>query len=466
MALVLDSNNYLHGLKWRIKPKNVIDTVNSSTYIGAVEDRIITTFTIAEGMIDGQQKELPLADNDESSSAGTDVYNIHSSEVRACGSLRMSLLKGTYTIHLTSPVVGNLRVRYVPEGTTAYTDENKNKPYPEQVYDAANTNKLYSRLSSWTDKTSPMEGGKSYDKTTRPYYKDGLLVDYTQPIITAVPWVRNTPTDYRGSMSNYTKRQRPDTADVYCWWYDLPFEHILARYDEWNTSNDINRRKQGPDFWPQDPSKVSEDILQNSFIPLLPYAAQVATDVEKIDELTYKVNYSVPVRYLQWCAIYPWNKAPWKPLSSSYGWIDKISAATFEVVATDYDYTTSEYSYSLDSSGALTSDAKNKYPVKFDANELLTNAVTWEEDSWVTKMSSYLLTKFKDGKYIVSCDVRAAWVLQNDVHVNDEVNIKLLDGSFITSRSSTTTKLTFQVKNIEKVFNESEFYYTIQLMEV
>lgn len=463
MALVLDSNNYLHGLKWRIKPKNVIDTVNSSTYIGAVEDRVITTFTITEGMIDGQQKELPLADSDESSSVSNDVYNIRSGTVEACGSLRMSLLKGTYTIHLTSPVVGNLRVRYVPTGTTVYTDENKNRPVPGQVYDAAIVNKLYSRLSLFADKTSSMEGGKSYDKTTRALFKDGLLVDYTQPTITAVPWVRNTPTDYRGSMSNYTQRQRPDTADVYCWWYDLAFELILARYNEWNTSNDINRRKQGPDFWPQDPSKVSEDILQNSFIPLLPYAAQVATEVEKIDELTYKVNYSVPVRYLQWCSVFTRRL---KPQQRSYGWIDKISAATFEVVATDYDYTTSNYSYSLDSSGVLTADAKNKYPVKFDANELLTNDVTWEEDSWVTKMSSYLLTKFKNGKYIISCDVRAAWVLQNDVHVNDEVNVKLLDGSFITSRSSTTTKLTFQVKNIEKVFNESEFYYTIQLMEV
>lgn len=463
MAIVLGSGDYLQGLKWKIKPKNVVDTVNSSTYLGAVEDRVVTTFTITEGMVDGQQKELPLSDSDESFSVNNDVYNIHSGTVEACGSLRMSLLKGTYTIHLTSPVVGNLRVRYVPTGITSYTDENKNKLVPGQVYDAANANKLYSRLSLFTDKTSSIENGKSYDKTTRESYKDGLLVDYTQSTITAIPWIRNTPTNYRGSMSNYTQRQRPNSADVYCWWYDLSFDFVITRYDEWNTSNDINRRKQGPDLWPSDPSKVSEDILQNSFIPLLPYASQVATEVEKIDELTYKVNYSVPVRYLQWCAAFTRRL---RPQQRSYGWIDKISAATFEVVATVYDYTTNEYSYSLDSSGALTTDAKNKYPVKFDANELLTDSVTWEEDSWVTKMSSYLLTKFKNGKYIVSCDVRASWMLQNDVHVNDEVNIKLLDGNFITARGSTTTKLTFQVKNIEKVFDESEFYYTIQLMEV
>ena len=82
---------------------------------------------------------------------------------------------------------------------------------------------------------------------------------------------------------------------------------------------------------------------------------------------------------------------------------------------------------------------------------------------WVEYIANALLVKFKEGKYTVECDVSATWALQQKIEVNTEMKIKLLDGTYISRKN---TPCVFQVKNIEKKFDQKEFIFTLKLLEV
>ena len=83
--------------------------------------------------------------------------------------------------------------------------------------------------------------------------------------------------------------------------------------------------------------------------------------------------------------------------------------------------------------------------------------------NWIEYISKALLLKYRKGKYIVKVDVYAAWIIQNNVTINTQMQIQLQNSDFITREN---TICTFEVKTIEKHFNANEFVYTLQLMEV
>ena len=74
-----------------------------------------------------------------------------------------------------------------------------------------------------------------------------------------------------------------------------------------------------------------------------------------------------------------------------------------------------------------------------------------------------LLQKYKNGKYFITVEADAIWCLDNNIHIGSEIQIRLLTGKLITNNNGTPK--TFRVRNIDKIFNASEFIFRINLME-
>ena len=74
-----------------------------------------------------------------------------------------------------------------------------------------------------------------------------------------------------------------------------------------------------------------------------------------------------------------------------------------------------------------------------------------------------ILTKYQDGKYVVSVDVYARWSIQNNIHINSEMYVILQDGTYIKRKNDICK---FKVVNIEKCFSSDEFIYRLKLLEV
>lgn len=532
MAIDLTSRDYLKGLKWNIKPKNIVDTVNSSIYAGIQKGKVVDVHEFTSITIGEEVKSLPLSIKDTSYTHAYSMYNIDPSQsdsnpkgstflnaagieessraafqtdkpVMGAGVVQFTLLQGEYNIVFEEPPAGELSVAVSIEGDT-YSADWKD-PYPNLTVSMTGPTGRPAFIKDMVDdpqalKNLYMDVYRMYDNEREPdinnpsanadaYYKraivnnrsvtpDGhILIDYNRNRLMLTPWLRNEPQFYNiyGSMQDYPdSTDRPLSEDVYCNWYDPDFWRVYPRYEFWSTYiNEYANNRQGPDLWPADPtySETQRKIMENSFIPLENKYVSIGCTLEQVDAVTYKVRYAIPVRYVQTLAVEFSRNTSGGPagyisyVGTAYKWMDMVSKVTITTTSTIFDRTVMDKSYGLDADGNLTTDVTNRYPLRFDESDLLTKDVTWNDQLWPEAMSKYLLQKFGKGKYVISCTVKASWILKNNIHVNSEVNIKTLGGQYVQT-SSGTAKATFQVKNIKKIFNGSEFVYDIQLLEV
>lgn len=531
MSIDLTGRDYLKGLKWNIKPKNIVDTVNASIYAGIQKGKVVDVHEFTSITIGEEIKSLPLDIKDFSYTNSYFMYNEDPSKsdsnpdgstfrtaggteiptsnpgafgtnkpIMGAGVVQFTLLQGEYNIVFEEPPAGELSVAVSLEGNTYSADWWRNpdmstdgptfrpQHIKELVENPARLENLYMDAYQLYDPVRDPDISKP-SASAREYYKRAIvdnrsitpdekhiLIDYNRNRLMLTPWLRNEPQFYNidGSMRNYPdSTARPLSEDVYCEWYDPSFWRVYPRYKFWSTYEENKYNRQGPDLWPENPtySETQREIMENSFIPLENKYVSIGCTLERIDAVTYKVKYAIPVRYVQTLAVEFSRKTAdssdgvIRHVGADYKWLDMISKVTITTTSTIFDRTVMDKSYGLDTAGNLTTDVTNRYPLRFDESDLLTKDVTWNDQLWPEAMSKYLLQKFGKGKYVISCTVKASWILKNNIHVNSEVNIKTLGGQYVQT-SSGTAKATFQVKNIKKIFNGSEFVYDIQLLEV
>lgn len=104
-----------------------------------------------------------------------------------------------------------------------------------------------------------------------------------------------------------------------------------------------------------------------------------------------------------------------------------------------------------------------KYQISLKSNELTTNATTIDGVKWSEGISNILINKYKDGKLWIKTKVKSDFVLNNDLHINSQLYIKDQDNEYINRKGNICT---FEIKNIEKIYNSNEFYYNLILLEV
>ena len=481
MAVTLRSKDYLHGMKWLIKPRDVVDTVNMRLSYGASSGRVIHTHNITSGKVDGKENvTLPLSDDNTTYWHRRWMQNGTTIGPADYGyaNVQLSVIEGSYDIDLQTPLLAAPYVVVSFEGNTAYMQ--RGSKTPQEIYAAQNN--LYQFISSNTLGTSELSNNKSYDKQQRNSLKSGLLIDYDLFEIPYYPFIRKTVVPYTGSWTNYINASLPEEyrvkeEDLFCRWDNYPTSGISGAvrgsfppYSGWTFEiNDTNIR-QGPPLVQDTITTITAFDDNNRFLPIQSGATfKPKCTITKIDDLHYRVFYSLPVRYMQAAAALTWwsfASGNVRNIFDSYAWRDVISSIKITTYATAVDTTVQDLSYSLDSAGKLTTDTKNVYPLDFAANELITRDATFGTGVlWSEAMPLYLLTKFQKGKYAIRCDVKAAFAIDNNIHVNSEVIMYDIKGEPIKGASGQGTA-TFQVKNIEKIFKDSEFIYRLQLLEV
>ena len=150
--------------------------------------------------------------------------------------------------------------------------------------------------------------------------------------------------------------------------------------------------------------------------------------------------------------IYPsdWDTVPALVLRNNEGKVVRTIKYTATSRAKIYEFSASE---------GITSFYINTASL-FTEVSIVTNSY----QLWYQGIVLTLLTKYENGKYIVTADAKASWCFNNNVHVGTQMYIHLLNGKIISNKEG--NPVLFEVKNIEKKFMPSEFIYQLKLMEV
>lgn len=455
MPVELTPRLYRQNFKWGVLPKNKIDTVIMSPINNTPrDDEHVITEEVTEVNIGGVVHALPL---------GTDVArtNFHrsknvnvSGDVMASGIVEVVNVSGKVTFNLDAPLAVEPALRVSYEGNTYYASKGtfSHKDIVTAIDNSASFNIADAIKQNATGST------KWIDRSTDA--SGNTLVDYTSDYIPRYPWVRKlVPAE--GGVTSTQK------SDIITKWADTSLGSIYnyAVQRHWSDYGAYN----AVSMWPYvDRSASSITLRDNMKIVIRNLNNAPTFRLTKVDDYTYTVFYTVPMRYTYAASSQYFEQILFiKTFTEldNYAFTDFISKMTISLVSRDLDTTPAELSYSEDSSGQLTEITSNEHPISFSANELITSKTYWGETSelWATKMSKYLIDKFRQGKYVVECDVSASWAIKQSLTINTLCNIKLQDGTYI-SRGSTPCD--FEIKTIEKRYNNNDYIYSLRLMEV
>lgn len=460
---ILTPRVYGKNLKWNVLPKNKIDTVTMQTVNNTATVTTIDSRDITSGEVGNTNVTLPLADSSTAWTKGSVGWCTREGLINvlnmACHRVYISVLEGTYDIDLQSPIVGTPQATFELEGTTTYTQRGALTVDDIDNIDITN---ICTSIENNKYGDEPMTDNVSTDSMNRANLDGGKLIDYNQGWVPCFAWVRKST----GNVPNMTVGEyltsmyRPTEATVLTTWNNnINMSDWLPPYDGWSMRNIANAIRQGPYRW-----VLGTNETQNCFIPLVPEKVNIVCTAEKINDYKVRVTYKIPVRY----AYAAGAKAVGSFIHTTeiardtYAYKDVISKITIAVTANTFDGNTTDLSYSRVNDTTLTTDAVNENVLTFDVNEFITPGTSFSSETWTTAMSKYILNRYKDGKYVVECEVPVWWAIQNGIDINSELKIKLQDGTYI-SRGGTSC--VFQVKTIDKVFKNSAFYFSIRLLE-
>ena len=451
MAIKITSREYLKGMSWTLKSRARIDSVSVTPYTRTSQSDVIHTQEITAG--------LPIADNYAGSKTFREMSNKYFNGFSwfdlARGYTELVVLKGSYIAHLAEPPADTPVAFYVLDGKTTYVQ--RGGFTVNELIDAKDN--LSAFIETHQAGTSSFSDNKSYDTYNRGSYRDGLLLDYSGAI-PLYPWIRKVTGSVPSGMNIFSDAYKespydPLWEDIFCDWMPpkpLGIE-IGPALQDWNTYGYDNITLQGP-------SSGSGHFVGTGDNPIIPmpnsWVFQPTLTVRAINSYDYEVSYTLPIRYVQAAASKNLQLATLEGGKDAYAWKDVISKITIKLSAPKYTEATEKVEVSH--------NGEKNYPIVFENNELINVGATWSDGyKWVATVPDYMIRKYYNGKYVVECDVKAEWAIQNGITVNSEIQVQLLDGTMIKRNDSVVT---FQVKCIEKRFDNSQFIYTLKLLEV
>lgn len=460
MSIKITAREYLKDISWSLKSRARIDSVSVTPYTRTVASDVIHTQEITSGMtLSGNQVTLPIADNFSGGSTYHEMYNNYFngtvSKRIGFGYTDIIVIKGSYIAHLTEPPADTPVASYTIAGKTTYVARGKYSV--DDIENAKST--ICTFIETNQVGNSEMSDNKSYDTYNRGALRDGLLIDY-QGTIPLYPWIRKAVGSVPLGMSVYSDAYKnspydPLWEDIFCDW--MPSKplgiEVGPALKDWNTYTYDNTTLQGP-------STGSGHFVATADDPIIPlpnsWLFQPSISVRAINSYDYEVSYTLPIRYVQAAAAKNIRLGVLDGGQDSYAWKDVVSKITIQLYAPSYTTATETVE--------VTRDGAKKYPITFDNNELINVNTVWSDGyKWVATVPDYLMRKYYNGKYIVECNVKAEWAIQNGITINSEITVQLLDGSMIRRNNKIVT---FQVKSIEKRFRDSQFIYNLKLLEV
>ena len=155
------------------------------------------------------------------------------------------------------------------------------------------------------------------------------------------------------------------------------------------------------------------------------------------------------------------NKASWRGNTSEL-YVRNVSAFKLNIPYYLATTKTIAFEYHLNVAGY------QNYPLKVTGNDLTTRDTLYapegqEPEHWDEFISNALMNKYANGKLWINAKVKASFLIENDLSINSIINIKKLNGSYITRFGNICQ---FQLKNIEYVYSGEQFIANIILLEV
>lgn len=463
MALKLSPRIYGQNFKWGVLPSNKIDTVTMRPVLNTpLEDNVSLVQEVTSVNVNNSVTTLPVSlDTGINFYQASNNYENGATTTMCVNQVSGVVATGSVIFELDNPLPTMPTAKLHCEGNTYFIDRgslthNTVAAASDSINAVASW--IYNNASGqeqWTD--------KSMDSTNRGIYEDPTLVDYTAKFVPLYGWVRKLrPAGAFTPGSNAESRNQPTEQDVLTTWVDQSKSSYWAVTSNWSGYGASDAVL----MWPV--TIYATGDVQSTKISLLNRTIPITAKVIKIDDYTYQVDYSIPVRYEYIASSQYYTSLlgirTYKDLDN-YCFLDRISKINVELITQELNTEAEDLSFSLDTSGGLTERVVNEHPLSFTQNELITSATYWGDplNLWSREMSQYILSKFKDGKYIVECEVPAAWALRNDVQINTALTIQLQDGKTIMRDDIESI---FEVKNIEKRFQDNRFIFALKLMEV
>lgn len=467
MVHVLRPRIYASNLEWSLLPKNKIDTVSMSPYLNKTATQVMHVQELTSGLVNGVEVTLPMSNAMRNITDYEIMSNSRStalwSSVMGSAAVYLSTIQGSYTVHLTVPPATTPRAVWSLEGTTEYTQ--RGVATVETIDANTGLDVIANYITNNKAGTEDIIDNKSTDNYNRANLASGLLVNYNQGWVPLFPWIRDTTGSPPSNMLVYEylqSRYRPREENILTTWNnDESGSDWLPQFSGWNTYNQTGAVRQGPYRWL---ASSSTDNIPDRFIPIVNKKYRFKCNVKKLNDYDYQVDYDLPVRYMYIAGAKAVDSVWHNNVKGqdSYAFKDVISKITIELVSGTFTDDTNDLSYSLEDS-QLTEDAANEHILTFAKNELITMQTKWGDDLWTQKMSKTILDKLKDGKYVVKCSVPASWAIQNRITINSQMNVQLQNGEYITRNGFVSV---FEVKNIEKRFQNNSFTYELQMLEV
>ena len=474
--LELKPRIYGQTFKWNLLPKNKIDTISMKPIRNTLkESNVVATKIIDKVNINGQEVNLPISTDLTVDSTSKFYSQNDSSDLESHATLAKSLIEiysvqGSTTFTLETPLQKMPTLKVTFNGETSVIDYNK---YGHATYLAAIANQP--SLAKWIDTYKSHDpqtwADKSRDNYNRGKYvtetdPDGdVLVDYTKSYVPAYAWVNalypagpENNKNLTPAKNVLTRWNRGGQNDSFAGW---------VRKNDWKNINSfLNVNVYPPVLEHPANGQYKGYSAVSQQLPVENHTAYLTFNLVKINDYEYRVNWYIPVRYAYAATSQYWETIAFIPVYKdleSFAFFYRTMSLKLDLISESIDTTEQQISYSLDANNKLTQNLKNKNIFYFDKNNLITLNSTWVPNLWIEEMSKYLLTKYKNGAYIVECSVPTKWANENNISINTQMYIYLQDGKQIMRGS---TPCVFEVKNIERSYNNNDFVYNLKLMEV
>jgi hypothetical protein len=438
-------------MKWSLLPKNKIDTVQLTPILNvAGEEQTVHTETFTDVQVGAETFTLPISND----LAPTHWRNMRNSRwvpfetfTYAKASVECVMATGSRVITLDQAVTGTLSADIVLNGTSSVITRGGSTfdTYPAIDNLAA----AQAGLSAWIES----------NKTVTNSYLSGI---YTDNSVWMNPWIRKVVPVFTEDAVTI-----PTANDILTNWVGTTSTgRTSATFDSWSEDSSFGKNAEVIEMLPANAVGDPGELLA-SRLKMRNLSLSIACTVEKIDNYNFRISWSAPVRLSYMAA-----SCERGPLGGTYdvdnsAFVDNISSVTITLYGQPYDTSKVNVTYGYDSEGMLVRDQSGMHPIKIDAEEAFTTGSYYYQAPvqapWTAYLSDLLLGSYMNGKYIVECDVPAQWALQQSVCINKQMQVCLQDGTFIQHNG---TICTFAVKNIEKKFKDSEFTYSLKLMEV
>lgn len=449
--LSITPRQYKSSLKWSLIPSNKIDTVSMQPIENtlAAEQDIVHTERFTQVTVEGiSGTSLPIADG----TVPTHWRHVHNEYYAQLGDREfakarveciMATGESTFTIDKVIPGLPEVSIRLNGKSYVISRGDSTYDTYPS-----------YSNLKNKSFDVS------SWIKSRATHEYDYLQWDYNDSVFSMNPFVKNwTSEDIKWGEAIPTT-----AADILTTWWQYSSTKLNAAYNGWSEYTSFGSNNQKKAMYPVGAEGGDLGALLNTRINIYDQQLDMYVNIQKLSDYVYKVSWKAPVRFTYVAATRQRGAIAGFNDLDNFAFVDEVSQVEINVNGRVLSENSVDINYSLTNAGALTEDPSNKHPFKIDKVECLTLGTTYNGQIWTSYIADALLSKYRDGKYTVTCEINATWALQHNIGINSQVYIYLQDGQPISR--GPTNSCVFEVKNIEKRFSSNEFVFALQLMEI